>query len=58
MWSSKQAAYQTPQTLKALKKAGARYVAKNVVTESNLVVAEGPAAAKEFGRKLAERLAS
>jgi protease I len=50
--------YQTPQTLEELKKAGARYVAKDVVTDGNVVTAEGPAAAKEFGRKLAERLAS
>lgn len=50
--------YQTPQTLEELKKAGARYVAKDVVTDGNLVTAEGPASAKEFGRKLAERLAS
>ncbi len=50
--------HQTPQALEELKKAGARYVAKDVVTDGNLVTAEGPAAAKEFGRKLAERLAS
>ena len=50
--------YQTPQTLEELKKAGARYVAKDVVTDGNTVTAEGPAAAREFGRKLVERLAN
>ena len=49
--------YQTPQTLEELKKAGARFVACDVVTDGNTVTAEGPAAAREFGRKLAERLA-
>lgn len=50
--------YQTPQTLEELKKAGARYVARDVVIDGNMVTAEGPAAAKEFGRQLAERLAN
>ncbi len=50
--------YQTPQTLEELKKAGARYMARDVVIDGNTVTAKGPAAAKEFGRQLAERLAN
>ena len=50
--------YQTPRTLNELEKAGARYVARDVVIDGNMVTAGGPAAAREFGRKLAERLAS
>lgn len=37
--------------------AGARCVAEDVATEGNTVTAEGPSAAQESGRKLAERLA-
>jgi len=50
--------YQTPRTLRELAKAGARYVARDVVIDGNMVTAGGPSAAREFGRKLAERLAS
>lgn len=49
--------YQTPQTLEELDKAGARYVARHVVTDGNVVTAEGPASAREFGRELAKQLA-
>ena len=49
--------YQTPRTLNELEKAGARYVARDVVIDGNMVTAGGPAA-REFGRRLAERLAS
>ena len=49
---------QTPRTLHELEKAGARFVARDVVIDGNMVTAGGSAAAREFGRKLAERLAN
>ena len=49
---------QTPRTLNELEKAGARDVARDVVIDGNMVTAGGPAAAREFGRRLVERLAS
>lgn len=50
--------YQTPRTLNELEKAGERYVARDVVIDGNIVTAGGPAAAREFGLRLVERLAS
>jgi protease I len=48
--------YQTPQTLEELKKGGARYVARHVVIDGNVVTAEGPASARDFGREIIKRL--
>ncbi len=45
---------QSPQSLDELRKAGARYVARDVPIDGNMVTAEGPAAARELGRKPAE----
>ena len=48
--------YRTRESLQEFEKAGARYVAKDVVVSGNVVTAEGPAAATDFGRALARKL--
>jgi protease I len=50
--------YETPDSLRALKEGGAKFVRKDVVVASGgkLITASGPQAAKEFGRALVNAL--
>jgi protease I len=52
--------YETPESLRALRDGGARFLRKDVVVapERRLVTASGPHAAKEFGRALVAALAA
>ncbi len=50
--------YRSPEALEELKRGGARYVARAVVSSGNVVTASGPEAAAAFGKALADRLAS
>ena len=46
----------TPDALRALKEAGARYEKKPVVVSGGIVTADGPASAESFGNIYAELL--
>ncbi len=48
--------YKTDASLKALKDGKVNFIDKAVVVDENLVTANGPAAAEEFGRKILEML--
>lgn len=48
--------FETPESRAALELGGAILVKQSVVADGNIVTANGPAAAKEFGRRLVELL--
>ena len=52
VWSSSQ----YKESINILKENGAEYQEKSVVVDGNIITANGPAAAKEFGEKLKEIL--
>jgi protease I len=48
--------YATPESLQALQSHGAKYIKEHVVIDGNVVTADGPEAASEFGHTLVEVL--
>jgi protease I len=48
--------YSTPESLDEMKKGGAKYVKRDVVTTGKVVTAEGPHAARKFGEALVAAL--
>lgn len=48
--------YAVPESLDALKSGGATYVKEHVVRDNNVVTADGPDAATEFGRVVVEAM--
>jgi len=48
--------FETPESVKILQEGKAIYTPKAVVVDDKLVTANGPAAAREFGRKITEML--
>ncbi len=48
--------FETPESVRILEEGRAVFTRKDVVVEDKLITANGPAAAKEFGKKIAEML--
>jgi protease I len=48
--------YETPDTLTVLKECGARYKKEPVVVSGRVVTANGPAAARDFGKAVSEAI--
>jgi protease I len=46
--------YETPDSLKELQKGGAKFIRKDVVTTGKIITANGPEAARDFGRAIVE----
>jgi protease I len=48
--------FETQESVQALEQGGAEYTKENVTIDGNIITANGPPAAEEFGRKLVEAL--
>lgn len=48
--------YKTPESLNEIQNAHAQYVPEPLVIDDNIITADGPRAAKEFGRAIVEAL--
>jgi protease I len=46
--------YETPESLKELEKGGAKFLRKDVVVSGKVITANGPEAAKNFGKAIVE----
>lgn len=48
--------YETPESLRELQNGGAKFTRKDVVVSGNIITANGPEAAKNFGNSIAEAI--
>lgn len=48
--------YKTPESLNELQNVNARYLPESLVIDGNIITADGPRAAKEFGKAIVEAL--